>query len=60
MHRVDLDWQFERVNLDHSCAGKIRANNKSIGAKNDKGHIHRDAMKLIVDFAANQTTLHIT
>ena len=30
-HRVDLDWQFERLNLDHSFSGKIRANERSVG-----------------------------
>ena len=38
-HRVNLDWLFERLNLDRYFFGKIRATKRSIGGYVDKGTV---------------------
>ena len=52
-HRVDLDWLFQRVNLD---LDKIRANELSSGGYFDTRNVHLHAIAFIVDSVANQTT----
>ena len=55
-HRVDLEWLFERVNLDHCILIKYVRTTDQL-ADILTGNVHHDAMASFVDFVANQTTL---
>ena len=54
--RVDPEWQFERVSLDHSIFDNVQTNDQLTDFF-DIRNVHHNAVAFIVDSVANQTTL---